>query len=141
MKRTALLPVLILVLFAVTAVPAAAAANNVSLSTFLITAPKLGERWAIGLKYVIRYKQVNVATDGIWVRLVKGGQVVGDILYNTPVSVATQEYSYGFKCGQALLNHAPYGPGDDYQIEVATHDGKVSKRGTLFSIVTLPVPK
>lgn len=115
--------------------------STAELKTIRFIAPKAAEKWALGTQVTIHFEGVNVATTGYWVRLVKGGQVIGTINHLHPLSSSgTGHYQLAHGCG-TLLNGTAYGAGNNYQIEVATEDGSFAKRSPRFSVIALTIPK
>lgn len=124
-----------------TAGAAGVGTSTVTLKTIRFVTPKAAEKWALGTQVMIHFEGVNVLTTGYWVRLVKGGQVIGNINHLHPLSSSgSGHYQLGHACG-TLLNGSAYGVGNNYQVEVATEDGSFSKRSPRFSVIALTIPK
>jgi hypothetical protein len=111
------------------------------LSTIRVTLPTDTTIWFTGKKYEIHYELVNIKTAH-WVRLLKGGQVIGSFAGGNDIGSTTIKLA--ITCGGPLLNGVKYGPGNDYQVEVATADDKIKSqsRGTFRINKTLePIGK
>ena len=114
--------------------------STAALKTIRFVAPKAAEKWALGTQVSIHFEGVNVSTTGYWVKLVKGGQVIGAINHLHPLSSSgSGHYQLEHTCG-TLLNGGAYGVGNNYQLEVATEDGSFAKRSPRFSVVALTIP-
>lgn len=103
--------------------------SNIQLSMIRVIAPTAGNMWFTGKGYEIKYQLTNIKTAHR-VRLLKGGQYLGDFAGGNDIGSTT--IKLGVICGKALLNGVTYGPGDDYQVEVATVDNKIKAKSEGF---------
>jgi hypothetical protein len=109
------------------------------ISAILITQPKAGDKWFLGEKCEIHYKLINIKTAHR-VRLLKGGKYLGDFAGGN--DIGTHSIKLAITCGKPLLNGVKYGPGKDYQVEVAAVDSKIkAERSGFFSILLKLAPK
>jgi hypothetical protein len=135
----------ILILCLLAGLAAAAIAADVTTSTATLKMirfiePKAAAKWSLGAEVSIHFEGVNITTTGYWVKLVKGGQVIGTLSHLHPLSSSgSGHYQLAIPCG-TLTNGSAYGVGNNYQIQVATEDGSFMKRGPRFSVVALTIP-
>lgn len=101
-------------------------------STFLVTQPKSGDKWFIGKTYEIHYRLINIKKPHR-VSLIRGGKYLGDFAGGN--DTGTKNIKLGVNCGNPLLNGVKYGPGTDYQVEVAAVDHTIKIRSDVFSIL------
>jgi len=112
------------------------------LVTFRIIQPTESTIWFTGKKYEIQYEIFNMNKPH-WVRLLKGGQVLGNFAGGN--DMGNTIIKLGITCGGPLLNGVKYGPGNDYQVEIATNDEKIKVQSKTFKIYKtiepVPLPK
>lgn len=101
-------------------------------STFLVTQPKSGDKWFIGKTYEIHYRLINIKKPHR-VRLIRGGKYLGDFAGGN--DIGTKNIKLAVICGKPLLNGVKYGPGTDYQVEVAVVDDTIKIRSEVFSVL------
>ena len=102
------------------------------ISTFQVTQPKSGDKWFIGGTYEIHYRLINIKKPHR-VSLARGGKYLGDFAGGN--DTGTINIKLAVNCGKPLLNGVKYGPGTDYQVEVAAVDQTIKIRGEVFSIL------
>ncbi len=106
--------------------------DSPEISTFLVTQPKSGDQWFIGGAYEIHYRLINIKKPHR-VSLTRGGKYLGDFAGGN--DIGTINIKLAVNCGKPLLNGVKYGPGTDYQVEVAAVDQTIKIRGEVFSIL------
>ncbi|MCU0236066.1 MAG: hypothetical protein MUC72_03165 [Acidobacteria bacterium] len=114
--------------------------SGATLKTIRLIEPKANAKWALGTRHSVHFEAVNVATTGYWVKLVRGGQVIGTFAHLYPLSNSGPGHmQLEVVCGE-LLNGSTYGVGNNYQIQVSTEDGSFVKRGPRFAVIMLTIP-
>ena len=101
-------------------------------SAFLVTQPQSGTKWFIGKTYEIHYRLLNIKKPHR-VSLIRGGKYLGDFAGGN--DIGTINFKLAVNCGKSLLNGVKYGPGTDYQVEVAVVDHTIKVRSEVFSIL------
>jgi hypothetical protein len=101
-------------------------------SAFLVTQPQSGDNWFIGKTYEILYRLINIKKPHR-VSLIRGGKYLGDFAGGN--DTGTKNIKIAVNCGKPLLNGVKYGPGKDYQVEVAAVDHTIKVRSEVFSIL------
>lgn len=101
-------------------------------SAFLVIQPQSGDKWFIGKTYEILYRLVNINKPHR-VSLIRGGKYLGDFAGGN--DTGTKNIKIAVNCGKPLLNGVKYGPGADYQVEVAVVDHTIKVRSEVFSIL------
>ena len=104
-------------------------------SAIIISQPKGGDKWFLGDKHEIHYRLVNINKPHR-VRLFRGGKYLGDFAGGS--DIGTHSIKLTITCGKPLLNGVKYGPGKDYQVEVATVDNKRKARTEGFFSILSP---
>lgn len=108
-------------------------------SAIIISQPKGGDKWFLGNKYLIHYQLINIKKPHR-VRLLRGGKHLGDFAGGN--DIGTYSIKLAITCGKPLLNGVKYGPGKDYQVEIATVDDKRKTRTEgFFSILSQKLKK
>jgi hypothetical protein len=101
-------------------------------SAFLVIQPKSGDKWFIGNTYEIHYRLINIKKPHR-VSLIRGGKYLGDFAGGN--DTGTKNIKLPVNCGKSLLNGVKYGPGTDYQVEIAAVDHTIQVRSEVFSIL------
>lgn len=104
-------------------------------SAFMVTQPKSGDIWFTGKTYEIHYRLINIKKPHR-VSLIRGGKYLGDFAGGN--DTGTKNIKLAVNCGESLLNGVNYGPGTDYQVEVAAVDHTIKVRSEIFSILAYP---
>ncbi|MGD2093228.1 MAG: CARDB domain-containing protein [Candidatus Aminicenantes bacterium] len=101
-------------------------------SAFLVTQPQGGDQWFIGKTHEIHYRLINIKKPHR-VSLIRAGKYLGDFAGGN--DTGTKNIKLAVNCGEPLLNGVKYGPGTDYQVEVAVLDHTIKVRSEVFSIL------